>query len=294
MIPTKSPIQLDNKMKKLEELFKMVEDDKLTHKEFKVIFEQSLKDIKDYIDNRYEPLLKKTLSGLDAQAAQAISKIIGDESMVLSRQIETELESCKEHLKNLVNTNKITNKQDLIEFANKYNTKLDELKKLISKVNLAELEDKLRSSIEEVKKQIPTIPPQLSAIEIGRKVDSLEGESRVDKSSIKGIEEIEKAIEELKKRKGITLFGGGGGSSSGGKVVKIYDISSQLDGSTKTFVIPSNWRVLTVHASSFPFSAFRPNVDFTYTSSSITFTSEITEAVTLASGQSVLVEYAES
>lgn len=84
------------------------------------------------------------------------------------------------------------------------------------------------------------------------------------------------------------------GSSTTGFVVKVYDISPLLDGVTKTFTIPSNNRVISVHASSSPYSAFRPTVDFTYTNSSITFTSEIEATTVLSSGQSILIEYAES
>ena len=88
------------------------------------------------------------------------------------------------------------------------------------------------------------------------------------------------------------LMKGGGGGSSGGSAVMSYDISSLLNGVTKTFTIPTNSRVISVTASSFPFS-FRPTVDYTYTSSSITFTSEIEASSTLATGQTVIVVYSE-
>ncbi len=79
-----------------------------------------------------------------------------------------------------------------------------------------------------------------------------------------------------------------------GSAVKVYDISSQLNGVLKTFTIPTNIRVLAVHFSSFPFSSSRPTTDYTSTSTSITFTSEIDAATTLAAGQSALIEYVEA
>ncbi len=75
-----------------------------------------------------------------------------------------------------------------------------------------------------------------------------------------------------------------------GSTVLTHDLSASLDGVTTTFTLPSNARVLLVIASSFP-NIFRPTVDYTTTASSITFTSEINAATTLASGQSIVILY---
>lgn len=141
-------------------------------------------------------------------------------------------------------------------------------------------------SIDEIEKDLPRLG---EAIRDG--LELLKGDERLDKSAVKGIEEIEKAIEELKRRK-TTIIGGGGGSQGGGRIVKAYDLSPYLNGSTKTFNLPSMWRVISVHSSSFPM-AFRENVDFTWTPTSITFTSEVSESSTLASGQTVTITYSE-
>jgi len=76
----------------------------------------------------------------------------------------------------------------------------------------------------------------------------------------------------------------------GGDIVRAYDLSDSLNGVLKTFTIPTNRRVLGVRVSSFPF-ALRPTTDFTYTANSITFTSEISVDSTLATGQTLIVEY---
>lgn len=114
----------------------------------------------------------------------------------------------------------------------------------------------------------------------------------VDIEEIKAnIEDIEKDIEDLKKRRQ-TLYSGGGGGG-GGKIVKAYDLSSQLNGVLKTFNLPALWRIISVHSSSFPYN-FRETVDYTWTPQSITFTSEINAGGTLATGQTLTVIYAEA
>ena len=60
----------------------------------------------------------------------------------------------------------------------------------------------------------------------------------------------------------------------------------------KEFSLPAFWRVISVEGSSFPFS-YRPTTDYTVSGSKITFTSEIDETVSLATGQTLIVLYAE-
>lgn len=78
-----------------------------------------------------------------------------------------------------------------------------------------------------------------------------------------------------------------------GNATKYYDLSSLLDGSTKTFTIPANLRVIDVRSSNFPF-AFRQTTDYTHTATSITFTSEIDETTVLAAGATLYIIYAEA
>lgn len=75
-----------------------------------------------------------------------------------------------------------------------------------------------------------------------------------------------------------------------GSYVYSYDLSASLDGVTKTFTLPANARVIMVFASSTP-GVFRPTTDYTTTASTITFTSEISAASTLATGQTVIILY---
>ena len=117
----------------------------------------------------------------------------------------------------------------------------------------------------------------------------LEEGNRLPIEAVDGLEEALKAIQKIK---GEIKYVPNG--SSGGGIVKAYDLSSSLDGSTKTFALPAFWRIISVHLSSFP-NILRPTVDFTSDAGAmtITFTSEIDAASSLASGQTLIIVYAE-
>jgi hypothetical protein len=79
------------------------------------------------------------------------------------------------------------------------------------------------------------------------------------------------------------------GGIFGRDIVQDIDISSQLDGVTKTFNIPAVWRIITVDLSSFPYGSLRKNTDYTWTPTSITFTDQIDAATQLSLGQSCIL-----
>lgn len=110
-----------------------------------------------------------------------------------------------------------------------------------------------------------------------------------DKLSIDAIKGLRKELGRLTRetsRSGVIPFTRG--------AVRAVDLSASLDGSAKTFSLPAFWIVVSVHASSSP-NAFRATTDYTTDASAftITFTSEINEATTLASGQTLIVTIAE-
>lgn len=117
------------------------------------------------------------------------------------------------------------------------------------------------------------------------KLETLEGDERLDKKYIKGLqEEIDKLRKEIRSNTPIS-----GGT---GHMVKAYDLSSQLNGVTTTFNLPAMWRVISVHLSSVP-NILRETVDYTWTPTSITFTAQIEPSTTLASGQTCIITYSE-
>lgn len=148
---------------------------------------------------------------------------------------------------------------------------------------------------EALKPLIPTIEqveldlPKLGA-PIRDALELLQGDDRLDKSAIKGLEELIKELRAEIAKRPIYV----GGSSGGGRICKSYDLSASLDGSTKTFSLPSFWRIISVHLSSVP-NILRPTVDFTVDGSAktITFTDALDVGTSLSSGQTLIVVYSE-
>lgn len=135
------------------------------------------------------------------------------------------------------------------------------------------------------------IPPDVeeTPTEVRDKLETLSGDERLDISAIKGLDERLAGIKQTTP----IIYGGTG--TGGGRLVKSYDLSDSLNGILKTFSLPAFWRVISVHSSSFPM-IFRPTTDYTTDAgaSTITFTSEVDAASTLATGQTIIVVYAET
>lgn len=171
----------------------------------------------------------------------------------------------------------------------------------------------LSREIENVRALIPVVPDVQSMIDgihipsvveleqnlpqLGERIrDGLELLPEGERLSIDAVEGLRDELERLDKKKS----GSGGnmmvaGPASGGRIVKYHDLSSSLDGSTKTFSLPAFWRVISVHFSSAPWIA-RPTTDYTTDASvmTITFTDQIDASTVLSQPQSVIIVYAES
>lgn len=113
------------------------------------------------------------------------------------------------------------------------------------------------------------------------KLQSLNGNDRLDKSAIKGLDD------ELRSIRTVVSSRGGGSRTAG---VAIYDLSSQLNGVLKTFTIPKHKSVGLVSGSASPW-IYRPTTDYTLNGNQITFTSQIIAAGSLASDQTLTVLY---
>jgi len=118
--------------------------------------------------------------------------------------------------------------------------------------------------------------------EIISKVNNDKSDHLIRKGKIEGMEELESAVRTVDATTRLW--------SNSGSFVYAHDISASLDGVTKTFTLVPNARVILVFGSSVP-GVFRPTVDYTTTSSEITFTDEITASSTLATGQTVILLY---
>ena len=149
-------------------------------------------------------------------------------------------------------------------------------------------EDGKDADEEVIVEQVLALIPEETSVTLRDKLESIDDEDeKLDMKAIKGLlEELQK----LRKIKGGMLVAG---SSGGGKIVKIYDLSSQLNGVLTTFSLPSFWRVIDVKLTSIP--VLRPTTDYTVdgTLKTISFTSQVDTATQLSAGQSLLVIYSE-
>lgn len=136
----------------------------------------------------------------------------------------------------------------------------------------------LQREMERIRTQIPKIP------DIPKSFDATEIMMQLGRIA-KELKQLDDKIREVRQ---IRSSRGGGGMSRAG--IKEIDISSQLDGVTKTFNLGAFYRILSVDLSSFP-HALRKQTDYTYDSDAgtITMTSEIDAAVSLDTGQTGIV-----
>ena len=123
--------------------------------------------------------------------------------------------------------------------------------------------------------------------------DGLELLEDEDKLSIKAIKDLEDKLKNLEKKikMGGQMIYAGGGSGSGGRIVKALDLSAELNGSTRVFNTQAFWRPISVHLSSFP-NILRETTDFTWTPTSLTLTSEVSD-IAISAGQTLIFVIAE-
>ena len=118
--------------------------------------------------------------------------------------------------------------------------------------------------------------------EIIQKINKDKSDRLIRKDKVEGMAEFEKLARTADSN--VRSWGGSG------SFVYAQDISDQLNGTLKTFSLVPNAHVIMVFGSSTP-GVFRPTVDYTTIASSITFTSQIDETSTLATGQTVIILY---
>lgn len=111
------------------------------------------------------------------------------------------------------------------------------------------------------------------------KLETLQDDNRLDVSAIKGLDDKLKGVS----KPTYSVFGGRSGSN-----VVYFDLSSQLNGSTKTFFLGTHFGIIAVFGSSTPF-VFRPTVDYTESGKNIVFTSGVDAQSMLAGGQTLIV-----
>lgn len=257
--------------------------------------------------------LKDKLQAIeDAVTRQDLAKAI--EAMLefeknLGKRTEAELTAIKkavdsaiERIQTLAQKESETSKQEIMDYCDNMMNEM----RLTHESMMAECDQKMsevkdgedgedgmdadeQKVIEAVLAQIPPVKelePETPE-SVRDKLESIEVEE--NKLAISAIRNLEEELKKLRKQISEISSRPVGGIASR-DIVKNYDISSQLNGVTKTFQTPAMFRVITVMLSSTP-SALRENVDYTWSDTSLTFTSEIEASTSLASGQSAIILY---
>lgn len=260
--------------KRIKRLSKIIDEGGLALLEYMI-------ELEEMIESTNEKL-KEVKEGLNPEIEKLLKKIKGDDGYTPVKGIDyDDGEDGDDGLDYVLTEN------DKTEIASKI--KVPIVEKVV--VEKTETIVKEKPIVTEIKTETKIENP-VTGKDIVDKVNDLEiePELQIDFTHIKGWEDKVKSL--IPKTQGSPVYIGGG-NSGGGRIVKSYDISSQLDGVTKTFNLPAMHRVISVHATSFP-GAFRETIDYTFTSTSITFTSEINAGTTLAIGQTVVVVYSEA
>lgn len=256
---------------------------------------------------------------------QKISKILSLDKIVTNEEVEAILQGIVGILSNFKKSTEALNDETKERVQNLLNYVVDEHSKMVSKMEehtgehakkmTAEMEGKMadmlsqcKDLMEECKMMMPmdgkdadeerVISEVLEKIKLpeyrefvldekGEQIVKEINELPTDNDDLKIDAKHIKGLPDLKDNKGKTVF-----TAIRGPEVKIYDLSAQLDGVTKTFSLPAFRLVFDVRSSSFPY-AFRPTTDYTTDGAAmtITFTDQITADATLAAGQTLYILY---
>lgn len=281
----------DKNLLKIQKLLDAMDEDGLTRAEFVRHFsividlikklqlsnKETLDQALELLTGKFEKLKEEAEKKFNIDLNE-IAKVVTDHCVGIIKDAKADVEQRLAELKN-GKDGKDADEERVIEMAAVKAAELvkEEVKPLIP-------------SATDIKNDIPVLGEQIrNALEL------LQGDNRLEMSAVKDLKETlesleKRLLEEVKKK--VVITSTGGGAQNGGRIVKSYDLSSQLNGVLKTFSLPTMWRVISVHLSSFP-NIMRPTTDYTWTPTSITFTSEINAATSLASGQTLIIVYAE-
>lgn len=251
------PLSSEEKLYKLETILKTM-DDNISREDFVNSFEQVVKLIKT-IERKNED----TITRLE-ESYQEVQNQLRIHSEMMSDEMRT---LCEEELTSMVG---------------QLGSKMSEVDSKLAQVKDGKDSDP-KAVIEAVIAQIPPVKEVVldGPEELADKLDTLEGEAR-----LKSIIELEKKIEALEERiktVGATRIVAGPNANA----VQYADLSSQLDGSKKIFVVPRHRQILGLFSTQFP-NFFRPTTDFTTSNLQLTINSSLGP---IASDQTLIFLY---
>ena len=154
---------------------------------------------------------------------------------------------------------------------------MDEVEEKIENV-----QDGVSPDPKDIIKEVLKMNPPETAEETRDKIESLKGDQRLDRSAIKGLEELEKTTNERidSVRKGRII-------APPHNLVQYHDMSSQCNGSLKTFTTPNFRHAVMLIGTQAPI-LYRPTIDFTIGAGTIILTSEVSAPAT---GQTLVLLY---
>lgn len=271
------PDKKQDKLEKLKQVLTLVSES-LTKEEFINAFKMVLDYVKKIDDRNLKEIevIKQNLAALGEATIKKSEKDIEtakNEALKALQTIISKLEPEFDRQTKLLG-------ERLEDLTTKLNDKLAEVDQKVQSVRDGKDADE-EAMLLKLENDLPKLGERIrDALEL------LEGDNRLDKSAIKGLEEELKALS--KKVDGQKVVAGGAAKT---RIIRI-DLSSQLNGVLKTFFLGTHFGIISVDSSSAPFGAFREgeNQDYYESGKNIVFTSNVNAAISLAEGQSLIVK----
>lgn len=237
----------DKNLANLKKLLVVLNEDALSRSEFTTAFEQVVKLVVKIQEKQ-----NRVISELQTTYAVLLERVRHDHTSSLTdlrRTISDEMES----------------------FVKKHTADIE--KKLASVRDGRDADE--NKIVEDVLAQLPPAIILDGPKELRDKLEALKGEERLDVAAIRGLEE---KITELEKK----VAAGRGGRLPVGpnaNAIQVADLTSQCDGSNKTFITPKFRVALMLVGTQFP-NFYRPTTDFTLGNGKIILTAAVTAPTT--------------
>lgn len=262
-----------DKLQKLQELMK-VANEGLTRSEF----EASFKVLIDFV-SKLKVVNQELVANLERKYQETVSQL-SDNKQELETAKKDAMKYCKEEMVKMYK-----------EMGVKMNEMEDKVEEGLQDPHQIALEAS-KLTLEAVQGQLPTQEQlEQNLPSLGASIrDGLELLPEGEKLKIEAIENLREELDKLKREiMGRVSFGGAGGVI-GIRSTK-HSLSSQLNGATLTFSLPAFSKIGHISSSSFPYSAFEPDVDYTADASNntITFPASMLTGP-LQAGQTLIIE----
>jgi hypothetical protein len=247
------PDAMEKNLAKFNRLLSLMDEDTLTKEDFLKAFEGVVKLVK-----QIEAKHIKAIDDLE-DTYKRLEKKIGDNSDQSLTKIKADFE--RELAKLIAMNDKLTGAlvDRMAQLKDGEPGKDADEEKIVEAVkNQIRIPD-----IMEIEKDLPKLGP-----EIRNALELLQGEERLDKDAIDGLDE------ELKRLEAKIATKGGGTVGQPNNAVQYADLTSQCNGVTKSFEVPRHRKVVALQSTQFPI-IYRPVTDFTTANKTLTLTAEV-------------------